>query len=136
LKIDVANNEKTLCFMDQKRTAFRANQFCERNGMTLYKADSSDSSMAALVELGRNKLGGSSRAEVYVSGRAGNRCRIFRGNGRLGFASCGITFGFVCEYISTAVEFVPPEPRKFYKISKFNHIFCFIWNRVEDCSTK
>jgi Leucine-rich repeat (LRR) protein len=88
---------KYLCFVNMDLTAFQASKICKTNGMNLYDPNSSPESLSALIAFGKTTLGGSQKAEVYISGRIGTKCKVFTGNGKTKFIPCATISNFVCE---------------------------------------
>jgi hypothetical protein len=96
--------EKNLCFVKPKRNAYNAKLHCERNGMQLYRPNSSPQALQALVTLAKTTLGNNKRIEVFVSGRSGNKCQALQGNGELIDFSCNTRSSFVCEYLEVTTK--------------------------------
>jgi Leucine-rich repeat (LRR) protein len=78
-------------------TAYQASKICNNYGMKLYTPTSSPLALSALLNFGRTSLGGSKAAEVYISGRSGNQCKVFMGDGKTKFIPCITAHNFVCE---------------------------------------
>jgi hypothetical protein len=94
------NYEKTLCYVQQKATYYKARAFCLKHKMRLYMTKSSVASSATITEFGLQVLGGSKKAVVYayVDGVKGKKCSTVNGAGKTNYDWCSTSYHFVCEY--------------------------------------
>jgi hypothetical protein len=90
--------EKSLCYTKTKATYNSAKIKCSKQGMQLYQVKSSDASSAAIFNLAKQALGGSSKTAVFVDGTQGKKCQTYRGDGALNFDWCTTARFFVCEF--------------------------------------
>lgn len=106
--------------MKQEQTGYGAKKVCERNGMQLFTPDSA--SLPQIVAFGREKFGGSPRAEVFVSGRRGNLCLAAKGDGKLKFVHCSTTLNFFCEMAKTLTIIQCSQ----YTSTTYDHVIPFL----------
>lgn len=53
--------------------------------------------MKAVTDYAKNLYRGNSKATIYVAGRRNNRCLTVKGNGKLQYVPCSLSFNFLCE---------------------------------------
>jgi hypothetical protein len=99
-----SNVERNVCFVKRKHTYFYAKRLCEESGMQFYNPRTSDMARVFLEKFGREELGGSEEATVYVDGRKGDRCQAVNGKGALVWISCKCYQMFLCEYYEKSIE--------------------------------
>jgi hypothetical protein len=96
--------KKSLCYVKMEATYFKASNFCLKNGMKLYQTQSS-ASTSVLSIFTSKYFGGSRKAEAFVEGKTGKKCKTFSGIGKTNFAMCQSSYTFFCEFIDTGNYF-------------------------------
>jgi hypothetical protein len=92
------NYEKTLCYVKQKFSYYKARDFCKKLRMQLYRIESSPAASQEIFHFVKSAFGGNKKVFVFIYGMKGKKCLTYSLTGKTYFDWCARSRHFFCEF--------------------------------------